>query len=289
MHVDPSNDDRAREDRALLSTLLVTAAAALCYFFTSYRMGEDAQTVGVIALLSLLVVQPRWTCSPWPWVVVLSSLLWTLVGRPLDVPNHHFMLTYVSAAVALSLGARPALRAETLQRNARWLLVVLMGFATVHKVVSPTFRDGSYLGYEIARGGFGDPVMPLLGSVGQVSAENDRRIVGFRARDPASAESVTLDPPVPFFPEVAVGFAVLILAIEALIFAGFLLAPRHAVSHLLLISFATTLAVLRQEFTFISVISAIGMMACTPQQRGIRLAYGVFSVLCAAAVLKTLG
>ncbi|MEM1305367.1 MAG: hypothetical protein AAGG46_10755, partial [Planctomycetota bacterium] len=279
-HVSPGD-----ETQLVATNVLVMAAVFACYFFTSYRMGEDARTVGVVALLTILVSRGTWSVSAWPWAAVLGSLLVSLWRRPIDVPNHHYMMSYVAAALVLCLSAPAPQWGDLMRRNARWMLIVLMGFATLQKTVSPTFLDGSYLGYEIARGGFGDPVLPLFGSVADVTAANDNQVVAFRALPPEDAAYVQLQPATPYPTLVARGFMVSILAIEVLLFAGFLWLPHSLLPHGLLLSFIVTLGVLRQEFTFISVVSAMGLMACSGGQLRLRTAYATLAVLCAAAVL----
>ena len=288
MQDETQDQSGTKYDRLVLTNTLILAVVFLCYFFTSYRMGEDAQTIGVIALLGILVMRPRWTTSSWLWLVVLGSLLYTLFERPLDVPNHHFMMSYLGAAMVLVFAGPKETWQECMMRNARWMLVVLMAFATVHKVVSPTFRDGSYLGYEIVRGGFGDPVLSLFGDIREVTAENDRLIKEFRQTPPTEIESIQLKPPVPNLQQVAYGFALSILAIELWLCLGFLFAPNWLLSHLSLLSFILSLGVLRQEFTFISVVCAMGLMACNSDRSGLRPWYAGLAILCAAAILKTM-
>ncbi len=269
-------------------TILIAAAAFLCYFFTSYRIDENEQTIGVIALLSILVGPRWWSVSAWPWLIVLATMLITLAQRPIDVPNHHFVMTYVAAAIILTSLVPAAMRSETLCENARWMLIVLMAFATVQKALSPTFRDGSYLGYELARGGFARPIIPLLGEPSKKMFSNDEKLEEFRSQDPREVPSVELELPTSRFVQVAYGFAIAILAIELWLAVMMWIAPGALVTHLSLIAFIVSLGVLRQEFTFISVVSAMGLMASDPSRTVLRGTYATLSVLTAAAILKTL-
>ena len=277
----------APQSSVVVSNALVIAAVTLCYFFTTYRMDENAQTFGVICLLVALIARPMWTTSAWLWVGVLGSLVATIVARPTDVPNHHFMLSYIALAMVLICSAPGGDRAELMMRNARWMLVVLMCFATVQKVCQPTFRDGSYMGYEITRGGFAGPTLFLFGDVDEVTSRNDQRIKEFRQAPPSEVSSVQLEPPVANLPTVSRGFALATIAVELLLLLGFLFAPSAVVSHLLLLSFIISLGVLRQELTFISVVSALGLMATSERQTVLRGCYTTLAILCAAGILKT--
>ena len=275
-------------DRTLVVNTAIAAVVFLCYFFTSYRIGENAQTIGVLALILILVARPSCTISPWPWLVVLGTLFYSLLKRPLDVPNHHYMMTYLSLALVLTFTTPQEKQTSIIACNVRWMLVVLMGFATVQKLLSPTFLDSSYLGYELVRGGFCDPVLHLFENVAEISTENDRLIEEFRSQSPEQGASVQLSPPVQNLTTVARVFAISILAIELWLCVGFLAFPGWLLSHLSLLAFIVTLGVLRQEFTFISVVSAMGMMACGESRPVIRYTYAGLAVFTAAAVLKTL-
>ena len=83
-------------------------------------------------------------------------------------------------------------------------------------------------------------------------------------------------------------FAIAIIGIELWLAVMMWLAPSWLLTHLSLLAFIITLAVLRQEFTFISVVCALGLMTTDVSRRWLGLTYATLSVLTAAAILKTL-
>jgi len=284
-----STEDRDAEAPAELRwDVAVACAVFLAYLFTASRVSENVQTAGVIAVLAAIVFLARGGV-PWlPWAATCALLAAGILARPLDVPNHHFMLTYTAAALALSLSAPKGRQGRTLRTNARWLIVALVGIATSQRLLQPTFVDGSYLGYEIARGGFAGPVLRAVEPSGSILRANNEAISEFRQMYPGSADDITLEPPVPTVPLWAYAFVATILAIELWICLLFLGWPQAVLTHLSLWAFAVTLCVLRQECTFISVVTVLGMMSCEPRHKRLRAGYAAFAILFAALVLKTL-
>ena len=283
-----SHASSADAPAALRVEIVVAAGVFLGYLFTTQRLAENLQTASVLALLVALLYAARLSLPWWPWAVVCLAMLAGIVARPLDVPNHHFMLTYTAAALAISLSASVAQRALHLRANARWLLVALFGLATLQRILQPTFMDGSYLGYEITRGGFAGPVLRSEPTTASIVAKNNRAILAFRETPPSPSDSITLEPSVADVATLASAFVVLILAIEVWVCFLFLCYPQAVLTHLSLWAFAITLGVLRQEFTFISVVCLLGLLSCDPRYVRLRTGYAFFALLFAALVLKTL-
>jgi len=279
----PASDDSPRLDTVVLALVL------LAYLFTAERVDENIRTAGsalcMIAAVFNRHVAVRW----WAWAGLVVLLAAGIAMRPIDVPNHHYMLAYLCAAVAVSLTASsPAARRAALNGNGRWLIVALMGIATIQRLFQPDFLNGAYLGYELSRGGFGGPVLARIGDVAATNAANDAAIHAFRATPPAEAQSVTLSPHILTGGPVAMLFMVSILAIEAVICVAFLLLPRKLLPHVALLAFAGSLVALRQEVTFISVVCVLGLLATTPDRPRLRVIYAGAAMVFAALVLKTL-
>lgn len=268
--------------------VVIAALVFLAYLFTTYRVAENLQTLGVLALFGVLALSGTRANAWFLWMVVTMTLLAGIIARPLDVPNHHFMMTYLAAALSLSLSAPAEERSAHLQNNARWLLIVLMGLATIQKLLSPAFMDGSYISYEIVGGGFAGPVLGLFGETSAITTQNRELITQLRAAPPEALESVQFQSPFPQIPLLAYSFVALILFMEAWLCFAFWRFPQKLITHLSLIAFALTLGVLRQEFTFISVVCVLGLFSCDPSRKWLRVGYATSAIVFAACVLKTL-
>ncbi len=285
----PSTHDAAPTNPAVVMVALSALALAfLTYLFTDNRVDENLRALGVL-LLALILVFPQRLGRRWfTWAGVFAVMLAGFVMRPLDVPNHHVMLTYVAAAAALALTAKPEDHEPLLRANARWFIVALMSLATLHRLLSADFLNGSYVAFESARGGFLTPLLPLWGDAEAVAAANDAAIDAFRATPPDAAESVTLTPLTPSPTLVTFVFAAAMLAIEAWVALVMWRFPHRLIAHLSVWFFVASLSVIRQEMTFITVLCAVGLLSCPPTLPKIRLGYAVLTTFAAASVLKTL-
>jgi len=275
--------------QTLRQSLTVCALVFLAYIFTSSRIDETIRASLAVTLFAMLVLGVTTARSLMLWPLVTIGFLIALVSRPLDVPNHHWMMTYLSAAIAVSVlsTSKDATRIENLQTNTRWLVIVLMGFATLQKLLSTNFINGTYIGFELARGGFAGPLLKRIPGIGDLVTENADLVQQLHTTPPEVLEQVSLTP-FPSFALVAYGFTASILLIEGWLFLGVWLFPKRLITHLSLIAFIVTLTVLRQEVTFISVVCTLGLMSCGVEKPRLRACYALMAIFTAAAVLKTL-
>lgn len=267
-------------------TTVVAAVVYATYLFTEKRLDENLRAVGVLAAFLIAVFADRYG-SRWPsWAALAAVMIGGIVMRPLEVPNHHYLLTYASVAYALSLTGAPEHRETLLRTNARWLIVALMSIATLQRLLQPAFLDGSYLGFELVHGGFLKPLLPLLGDAARITDINDAVTEAFRARPPWELSEVVLTAPFPGIAQLAHGFAAAILGIEAWVAFVMWRYPERPISHLSLWFFALTLSLLRQEMMFITTLCTVGLMACPPTLPRVRLGYAVLACVFASTVLK---
>ncbi|MEM6280050.1 MAG: hypothetical protein AAF733_11260 [Verrucomicrobiota bacterium] len=260
----------------------------LTYFFTTSRLDENFQMLGIVALFTGIVFFDRFASSWWTWATVSFCLLAGIVMRPIDVPNHHYMLFYAGLALTLCLTADPARRLELMRINFRWIIVALMGIATVQRLVQPTFMTGDYLGLETALGGFAHPLLKLFPEHLAIANANKELVETLRNAPPGQLDAVTLTSPFPALPFIAKSFMIVILVIEAWVCLLMWRLPKHWLTHLSIMAFGASLAVLRQELTFISVLCLLGLLSCPVDKKWIRLAYTMVAILVAASVVKTI-
>ncbi|MEM9016154.1 MAG: hypothetical protein AAGC68_04010, partial [Verrucomicrobiota bacterium] len=219
--------------------------------------------------------------------VVAFALLAGIAMRPIDVPNHHYMLFYTSLAFAITLSASRENRFELVQVNFRWIIIALMGIATIQRLVQPNFMNGDYLGFATALGGFANPILKLFPENLAIAEANHTLVESFRNIAPEQSTSIVLDSPIPALPWVAKTFMITILFIEAWICFLMWRIPKHWLTHLSIMVFGVALAVLRQELVFISVICLLGLLTCDADRKRTRIAYAILAILVTASVVKT--
>ena len=272
---DPRYAARGREGGGGVAVRESVALAFVCaaYVATTVGFGDPARAVAWVGLGIVMFAGAAGRGGWQGWAVVAAGLALGIAGRPLAVANHHYVLTWASLALALALSAPVDERRTLVRHNARWLLVAIMGFATVHKLISGPFMDGSFLGFGIATGAFAEPLLQFCPSCLESIGRNVAAVGEFRTTVPEAGAAVTLIDPVPNLPAVARGFGLATLLVEAVLFALFLFVPRARATHLLLLAFAAGLGVNRQELTFISVVAVLGFMSCPAEHARLRWAY----------------
>lgn len=258
---------------------IVLAFVCTAYVATTAGFDDPARAVAWAGLGAVLLGAAAGRGVWAGWALVAAGLALGIAGRPYAVANHHFVLAWASLAMALSLSAPVEERQGLVRHNARWLIVALMGFATVHKLASPDFMNGAFLTFGISTGSFGEPLLRFCDGCARIVEENQRTVGAFRALPPDSVAAVTLRPPIANLVAAGRAFGASILIVEAALFALFLLAPRGRAAHVLVLAFAVGLAMIRQELVFISVVVALGYLACPSDRTWLKRTYMVAAVV----------
>jgi hypothetical protein len=262
--------------------LVVTVHAAI-----TDRLHDPVRTGLLVLCMAGIVSQAAWLQGWRFWAVIAAILAAQAAALPLTVPNHHYALTWTTFAIALTLSAEESEREELARQAAAWIIVAIMTLATAHRLASPAFMDGSYLGYMLATGGFLKPILSVCDGCVTAAQANQALVADLRAAVPSTGEGVTLQP-LPHLPNLVVatrGFGTAILAIEASVAILFLLRRNHRLAHWSLLFFAATLGVIRQELLFISVVSMLGLLSCPTHLAWERRAYTLAVVVFAAGAL----
>ena len=96
-------------------------------------------------LLAVPALVLPWTASAWQapiaWGLLALADVVPLLTRPLFVPNHLFLMTYV--ALALCLAGAGEGRVRLMAANARWILAGVMALAVLQKFCRSTIPASS--------------------------------------------------------------------------------------------------------------------------------------------------
>ena len=163
---------------------LALAFVSLAYVATTAGFDDPARAVAWLGL-GAVVLGAAAARDVWAgWLIVLVGLVMGIAWRPLAVANHHYVLAWASLAMVLALSAEPDARESLVRHNARWMMVAMMAFATLHKLISPSFMDGSFLAFGITAGSFGEPLFGLCASCAEAIDTNLDILGEFRATLP---------------------------------------------------------------------------------------------------------
>lgn len=220
----------------------------------------------------------------WPWVIVTAAMAWVLFQIPYRLGNHHFLLCYVGLAMVLAAGRDATRFLADVRESFRWLLVAVMAVATLHRLLSPTFLDGSFLALMLARGAFFEPLFALCDSCQEAFAANNLARFEAARTYPPNAGTTFLQAPFVGFDVACQAFLWIILLGEVAIAAAFAFLRRSWVRHAVLLPFAATLGIVRAEFVFAAILAMFGLSQCDPEQVRLRRVYALLAVVLAASV-----
>ncbi|MBW2314358.1 MAG: hypothetical protein JRH10_09220 [Deltaproteobacteria bacterium] len=208
--------------------------------------------------------------------------LWGLLGTlaalrvALDWPladNHAYLLAYWCLAVAFSLGARDVPGA--LARNARVLVGLVFAFATLWKILSPDYLDGSFLGATLLLDPRFEGATRWFAGISLEDLEAHRAVLRAHVDglQPAAVAGLEL---AHRFSWMATGATLWTVAIEALLAVVFLWPGERGPARLrdaaLLVFAASTYSVATVE-GFGWLLLAMGLAQCPAERRRTRLAY----------------
>ncbi len=185
--------------------------------------GWESQVLAGVLLLALPWARRRW----WTWgllTVVTAAGVFSHVLVDLD--NHHFLHVYWLAALTVACLARDP--DWTLGRTGRLLVGWLFLFATLWKLLTPDFTDGSFLAYLLSLDRNLTRVPIVLEWVDPDDAADNRRAVTPMRHDPQIEPypvPITVSPTID---RIATPLSITTLVLEGAVALTFLLPLRGA-------------------------------------------------------------
>ena len=239
----------------------LTAAAVSLYLLEQSAAPTPAVPGVLMALclasvLAVLLARRRARVRTAAWGAVTASLGAVACYRYGEVANHHFVLTYLALGALLMERAAASERDAIAFAQARWMLVAIMGLAVLQKLLSPSFMDGSFVTFMLAKGEFLKPAS-MVPAMGDVFDANDAAHAALRASDPLRGGAVALTAP-PGIGWVTWILVAAILVGEAAIALLVAFVPRHPLSRLSLLGMVLVTATIRSELEFLGVVSLLG-------------------------------
>ncbi len=227
----------------------------------------------VLALAAAGLLVPGWLRRPGLWLLLTAlTTLRVILDWPL-ADNHAYLLCYWCLAVTLSLLVSES--EASLALNGRWLIGLVFAFATLAKLLSPDYLDGTFFRVTLLTDPRFEGASLLLGGLTPEQLGQQRDALEQHVDGPALAP---LEPPArPARFEGLARLATLwTLAMEGALALSFLWplgrGPSRARHGVLLLFCATTYAVATVA-GFGWLLLAMGVAQCEPERRGTRLLY----------------
>jgi hypothetical protein len=196
-----------------------------------------------------------------PWAGGAVVLLALALHQPLLAANHHWVLVYAATAAALVGPTRPDLR-----RAASGLIALVMGFATLQKLITPGFMDGRFMAFMWATGELARPLLAANPVVDLALTENAAAWEAMRRAGEPSAQ-VTLRWPLMSLAAWGRATAALTVLAEGALAVLAARPGRGARLPVALVLFVVPLGLLRPEWTFAATLCALGGLASPPAAR----------------------
>lgn len=245
-------------DAELKPALSWLAAIELAHMLVMLRADPMQPLLYGAAALIVIGVLRGWVLRALFWAALLALGVLVLALDPLEQANHHGLLLYIKLCV-LICATHQGVALAYLSRSARGLFLVVMGMATLQKFLSPTFRDGSFMGYLWATGGFAQPVLARINPARRVSAQNLLMIDEMMLKPPPLLRRLFW--PWPISLELwGLAWAWATLAVELALVCLVWRWPGRRATHVALCAFLVCLGPLRQELVFLSLVAWLGAL-----------------------------
>jgi hypothetical protein len=205
------------------------------------------------------------------WLLTVFTGLRVVLDYPLP-DNHAYLLSYWCLAIALALMVEDT--EAYLAHNGRWLIGLVMAFATLWKgVLSPDYMDGTFFRVTLLADPRFEDLTRLVGGLPPDLIDSHREALQ-RHADAGGLAAGPLEPA--RFVLLARVMTLWTVAIEGLLAAAFLWPPAKGLARVrdacLLLFCATTYAVATVE-GFGWLLIAMGIAQCAPEHRTTRTLY----------------
>jgi hypothetical protein len=130
--------DRLRVLPLLTLLVLLTHAPEVWYLQTP-----------LVVLITLALMFEPWRQAPQLWFLISLCLGTTLYLNWESCDNHKYVITYWCLTLCAAFTAAPTRQTDVIQHSSRWLIGLCMLWATLWKIATPEYRDGTFFTYEL--------------------------------------------------------------------------------------------------------------------------------------------
>ena len=221
----------------------------------------------------LMLISPSLVTHQGMWVLVCGLVWWINAANWLWIDNHKFLISYWCLACALGVSAKNT--DTVLAWNGRILIGLAFLFATLWKLLSGEYLNGSFLHYTFLTD---DRIQSFAAAIGGLSPDvlpQNRLLEAMLKTAPQSALEVTLATS-PLLERFALFASYWTLLIEGAVAAAFLLIGIRWLARCrdwILIIFIATTYFLLPVLGFAYVLIIMGLAQCPPNRDRDRIAY----------------
>lgn len=221
----------------------------------------------------------------WFWLVLLGYHTPLLIKNVYYAANHYFVLVYLVVAILVYLIYQK--KDELLTFHMRCILAIVLFLGGLHKLLEPSFVNGSFFMYQINMGVFLKPFASLFSDWSEATVENLKTHKEIQNLIPSENIQHTLKAPVNDLKKISLIFTwgAILMELSAGILIG--LFPKKNISHFFLILTILSVFIFRLETGFLSLLAAMGLILSPSKNYSIF--YLFLFMLFTAFVVSTIG
>jgi len=174
-----------------------------------------------------IVLNSKALTQVWFWVLISIIMITPMISNWLEPANHHFVLSYLVMAIAVSVSYSMEMRDLRLKKITACIIIILFTVSALQKLISPVYISGEYTTYLSMVGGFFKPIYRLSGELTAVFANNNQQVGEMLLTDPNQFKSIQLSSPITNIRTLALLLSICSIALELLVASVFILAKSE--------------------------------------------------------------
>ena len=271
----------------LLSNLSLLELTSKCFLVYVVLFSTDLNSWFlfplVVIVLGIVILKKEFYKDSKFWGVVCILFLPNLVYGYYIVGNHYFLMTYICILFIIATSFKNN-EDHILQRNAKWLLCLVMSFAVIQKLMSPEFMSGEFIGHMAYTGQLFKLPLYVNTEIQEVFTQNIEKLNSLNN----IGKEIYFIPPFEHLKEFAVFFTFLTIAVE-IIFVILLLSPFTALKNWFFVGFIAILMLTRQETGFIAMLCLLLQMQLGKNQHIFKAMYLILFLVCISLIVVKWG
>ncbi len=209
-----------------------------------------------------IILNSKALSQVWFWILISIIMSTPMISNWLEPANHHFVLSYLVLAIAVSISYSPEMRDFRLKEITASIIILLFTVSALQKLISPVYISGEYTTYLSMVGGFFKPIYRISGELTAVFANNNQLVGEMLLADPNQFNSIQFSSPIANIRTLALLLSICSITLELLVATVFILAKSEKFKHWVLLIFIYSLFITRLEMGFLVTLSLLGLAFC---------------------------
>lgn len=266
-------------------TLQLFGTFIAIYCFRNLSPHTPFNYIFFIALLLQLALYKQPLYKPQLWYTILIFLIVRLLKDYYLAANHLFVSIYITLSIIIYL--HNGKQANVLYKNCQLILGLVLFLSGFQKLISPEYTSGHFFEYMVYKGDFLWPLRFLSAEFKTITAANSEIISQTRLIYEKGTTFQALTAPFENLQPFSKIMAQVSIWLELLSGIAMLVNGKKWYAHLLAAITILGVAVTREEFGFLSLLTLAAMPLC--RWRSLHIFYVILIVLFHAGIVIRLG